>query len=133
MDFEQLPGNCFPIFFSISRNFTKYYLHAKFQINWTIQTEITEGVRISPPLAIPICKKPNLFRVKGFRLWSLVNRHFFPKDKCSLKYHYWTKALFNYPIFQFFGKWKTQSDHHICCCMIRTFMGAGMVDGLGVQ
>ena len=30
-------------FFSISRNFTKYDLHAKFQINWTIQTEITEG------------------------------------------------------------------------------------------
>ena len=31
------------IFFSISRNFTKYYIHAKIQINWTIQTEITEG------------------------------------------------------------------------------------------
>ena len=30
-------------FFSISINFTKYCLHAKFQINWTIQTEITEG------------------------------------------------------------------------------------------
>ena len=30
-------------FFSISRNFTKYYLHAKFQINWSIQTEITGG------------------------------------------------------------------------------------------
>ena len=27
----------------MSRNFVKYYLHAKFQINWTIQTEITEG------------------------------------------------------------------------------------------
>ena len=33
----------FRILFSISRNFTKYYLHAKFQVNWTIQTEITEG------------------------------------------------------------------------------------------
>ena len=39
----------FSDFFSISRNFTKYYLHAKFQINWTIQTEITEGGRICPP------------------------------------------------------------------------------------
>ena len=33
----------FYFFFWILRNFTKYYLHAKFQINWTIQTEITEG------------------------------------------------------------------------------------------
>ena len=39
----------FSDFFSISRNFTKYYLHAKFQINWSIQTEITEGGRICPP------------------------------------------------------------------------------------
>ena len=35
--------NFLAMFFSISRNFTKYYLHAKFQINWIIQTEITEG------------------------------------------------------------------------------------------
>ena len=34
--------------FSISRNFAKYYLHAKFQINWTIQTEITEGAESVP-------------------------------------------------------------------------------------
>ena len=40
--FEQLPGN-FSIFFCTLRNFAKYYLHAKFQTNWTIQTEITEG------------------------------------------------------------------------------------------
>ena len=40
---KKLPGNFFRIFFSISRNIAKYYLHAKFQINWTIQTEITEG------------------------------------------------------------------------------------------
>ena len=33
----------FPMFFSTSRNFAKYYLHAKFHINWTIQTDITEG------------------------------------------------------------------------------------------
>ena len=52
--------------FSILRNFTKYYLHAKFQINWTIQTEITEGTRICPSLVIPICEKPGLFRVKIF-------------------------------------------------------------------
>ena len=31
----------FSNFFSISRNYTKFYLHAKIQINWTIQTEIT--------------------------------------------------------------------------------------------
>ena len=35
----------FSVLFLISRNFTKYYLHAKFQINWTIQTEITKGGR----------------------------------------------------------------------------------------
>ena len=51
-------------FFSISRNFVRYYLRAKFQINWTIQTEITEEGRICPPPAIPICKNPGLFRVK---------------------------------------------------------------------
>ena len=55
----------FSIFLSISRNFSKYYPHAKFQINWTIQTEITEGGRICPPSAIPICKKPGLFRVEA--------------------------------------------------------------------
>ena len=54
----------------MSRNFAKYYPHAKFQINWTIQTEITErwgeerGVRICHLSVIPICKKPGLFRVK---------------------------------------------------------------------
>ena len=35
--------NFFPIFFPIERKFAKYYTHAKFQINWTIQTEITGG------------------------------------------------------------------------------------------
>ena len=59
-------SNFLAIFFSISRTFTKYYLHAKFQINWTIQTEISEGGRICPPPSIPICKKPGLFRVKLF-------------------------------------------------------------------
>ena len=52
----------FEYFFLILRNFTKYYARAKFQINWTIQAEITEGSRFSPP-AIPICKKPGLFGV----------------------------------------------------------------------
>ena len=33
----------FQIFFSISRNFAKYSLHAKFQVNWTIETKITGG------------------------------------------------------------------------------------------
>ena len=51
-------SNFLVIFFSISRNFTQYYLHAKFQINRTIQTEIC------PLPAIPICKKPTLYRVK---------------------------------------------------------------------
>ena len=74
--FEQLPGNVSGIYCSISRNFTKYYLHAKFQINWTIQTEITEGGQILPSLVIPICKKPALFKVKGKlrsneRAWKL--------------------------------------------------------------
>ena len=35
-----------------------------FQINWTIQTEITEGAESAPSPAIPICKKPGLFEVK---------------------------------------------------------------------
>ena len=47
--FEQLPGNFFQVFFSISRNFTKYYLHAKFQINWTTQTEIKGGHNLPSP------------------------------------------------------------------------------------
>ena len=46
--FEQLPGNFFLIFYSISRSVAKYYLHAKFPINWTIQTEITEGEQNLP-------------------------------------------------------------------------------------
>ena len=64
--FEQLPDSLFRIFFSISRNFTKDYLHAKFQTNWTIQTEIRGGGggRICLPPTIPICKKPGLFTVK---------------------------------------------------------------------
>ena len=73
--FEQLPGNFFRIFFSVSRSFTNYYLHAKFQINWTIQTEITEGGG-GAESAIPICKNPGLFRVKILTGCSLrlVNR-----------------------------------------------------------
>ena len=35
--------NNFFFFFSISRNFAKFYLFAKFQINWTIQIEIIVG------------------------------------------------------------------------------------------
>ena len=50
-------------FLAISRNFTKYYLHTKFQVNWTIQTEIIEGGRFCLS-AIPIYKKPGLFGVK---------------------------------------------------------------------
>ena len=50
-------------FFSISRNFTRYFLHAKLQINRIIQTETTEGEILPPPPppppAIPICKKVN--------------------------------------------------------------------------
>ena len=61
-----LLGNFLRIFCSTSRNFTNYYLHAKFQINQTIQTEMTGGEgRICPPSAIPICKKPGLFRVRA--------------------------------------------------------------------
>ena len=57
--FEQLPGNFFQTFFSISRNFIKFNLHAKFQINWTIQTEITGGGQnLSPPWPYPSAKSP---------------------------------------------------------------------------
>ena len=53
----------FRIFVSITINFTKYCLHTKFLINWTIQTEITEGAEsTSPHPTIPIWK--SLFRVK---------------------------------------------------------------------
>ena len=61
--FEQLPGN-FSDFFSIMRNFTKYCLHAKFEISSTIQTE-SAIPHPTPLLVIPICKKPGLFRVNG--------------------------------------------------------------------
>ena len=64
-------SNFLAIFFSnlisVSRNFTNYHLRVKFQINWTIQTEITWGGGGGQNLsskAIPICKKPGLFRVK---------------------------------------------------------------------
>ena len=60
------------MFFPISRNFTKYYLHAKFQISWTIQTEITE---ICPPTAIPIFKKPGLFSVKWCTITEKTDKH----------------------------------------------------------
>ena len=64
---EQLPGNCFKIFFSISRNFTKYYLYVKFQMNWMIQTESTEGGTALPRLhqsaKCPACL--GLSNVKG--------------------------------------------------------------------
>ena len=66
-------------FFSISRNFSKYYPHAVFQINWTIQTEITEVEgRICPPprAAIPIYKKPGPFRVNGIALWDFCASDF---------------------------------------------------------
>ena len=61
-------------FFSISRNFTKYYLHAKFQINWIIQTEITEGAE-SPPPPPPYqsANKPGLFGVKWHRYYKFCN------------------------------------------------------------
>ena len=54
----------FSNFFLISRNFAKYYLHAQFQINWTIQTEITEGGGVGGGRIIPICIMPGLFRIK---------------------------------------------------------------------
>ena len=49
------------IFLLISRNFAKRYLHAKFQINWTIQTEITEG-----GVGAENLQKSGLFRVNPF-------------------------------------------------------------------
>ena len=75
---EQLSGKFFRFFLCIG-NFTKYYLHAKFQINWTIPTEITEGGRTAPlPPAIPILEKPGLFRVK-LRLHDAIYRlRFYP-------------------------------------------------------
>ena len=45
-------------------------VHAKFQINWTIQTVITYGGGGGG--GIPICKKPGLFSVKkNFNLLAL--------------------------------------------------------------
>ena len=54
-------------FLDIEKFYQVLYIHAKFKINWTIQTGITEGGgggAESVPLAIPICKKPGLFRVE---------------------------------------------------------------------
>ena len=42
-------SNFLAICFSITTNFANYYLRAKFQINWTIQTEITEGAESALP------------------------------------------------------------------------------------
>ena len=47
----------FSISFSISKDFSKNYLHAKIQISWAIQMEITGG-KICPPLPMRICEKP---------------------------------------------------------------------------
>ena len=51
--------------FSISRNFTKYNLHANFRSIGPFKQKLQRGQFLSPsPRAIPICKKPSLFRVK---------------------------------------------------------------------
>ena len=63
--FGQL-GNFFQIFFSISRNFTKYYLHAKFQINWTIQTEIRGGAESALPRPYQSAKSPACLGLTGY-------------------------------------------------------------------
>ena len=62
----------FQFFFSISRNFVKQYLHAKFQINWSHSTEITEGAESVLPQSYPICKKLSLFRVNENHIVSLL-------------------------------------------------------------
>ena len=48
-------------FFLHIKKFYQVLSTCQFQINWAIQTEITE-----PPLTIPIYKKPGLFGVKNF-------------------------------------------------------------------
>ena len=58
----QLPG-ILSISFWIPRHLTKYYLHEKFQINWTIQTEIRKGAESALPGHTNL-EKPGLFRVK---------------------------------------------------------------------
>ena len=44
--------------------FAKYYLHAKFQINWTIQTEITEGAESALPRQYQSVKSPACLGLK---------------------------------------------------------------------
>ena len=60
----------FSNFFPISRNFTKFYLHSKFQVNWTIQTEIIiEGVGAESALPRPYqsAKSPACLGLKLFQ------------------------------------------------------------------
>ena len=51
------------IFFSISGNLAKNYVHAQFKINWAFQTEITGGGGGGG--GIPTCEKLGLFRVES--------------------------------------------------------------------
>ena len=75
----------FDFFFDIEK-FYQYYLRTKFQINWTIANKnyrICSPPPPPPPPAMPICKKPGLFR---------VNRYFFREKEWNapfvLKYNF---------------------------------------------
>ena len=64
----------FHFFFLAIENFAKYYLHAKFQINRTIQTEITGGGREESALPQPYqsAKSPACSGLKQYSMCEKV-------------------------------------------------------------
>ena len=68
-------SNFLATFFNFFSIFIKYYLNAKFQINWTIQTKITEGGQNLPFPGHTNLQKSGLFRVNrvNYRLLNIQN------------------------------------------------------------
>ena len=59
----------FSVIFSIQKDFAKYYIHAKFRINRTIQNNNYRRGRICPhPDIMAIYKKPSLFRLNSYQM-----------------------------------------------------------------
>ena len=54
--------------FSVWQNFVKYYVHAKFQVNWTVQTETTGGedkICPTPPSHTNLQRSPTCLWLKN--------------------------------------------------------------------
>ena len=73
----------FSDFFSISINFIKYYLHAKFQINWIIQTEITGVGQNLHPRPYQSAKGPTCLGLKA--LWLYRFTSFYSRNEFNFR------------------------------------------------